>query len=176
MRSKLIYVIFAIVVLMAGIIVAICLAEPVVNAGGLAHPAFPGMQVGGDGAARLEHIGYLAFAFQCLLLLLIVCLCLLGVAEKHRSNELIGYLGACFILMIFVWWKMYSGHQQFLDTGITTYFMGFPAATAWQVYGTWFGAIPLILIYSMGFRKWILTEDDERQFEQLLAEKNSKSE
>ena len=64
MRSNLIYVIFATVLLMAGILVAICLADTVPNAAGLAHAQFNGMQAGGDGAARLEHIGGLAFAFQ----------------------------------------------------------------------------------------------------------------
>ena len=50
MRSNLIYVIFATVLLMAGILVAICLADTVPNASGSAHAQFNGMQAGGDGA------------------------------------------------------------------------------------------------------------------------------
>ena len=171
MRSKLIYLIFAIVFLMAGILLAICLAESAVNAGGVAHPNIAGMQAGGDGAARLAHIGTLAFFFQCLLLLLIVCLSALGVAERHRSTELTVYFGGTFLFSLFVWWQMYSGHQAFLQTGTSNYFLGFPVATAWQVYGTWLSAIPLIVIYSWGFRKFIFTEEDEAKFNQLLAQK-----
>ena len=176
MGSNLIYVIFAVVLLMAGIIVAICLADSVPNAAGLAHAQFNGMQAGGDGAARLEHIGGLAFAFQALLLLLIICLAALGVAEERRSKELWAYLGGTLLLSLFVWWQMYSGHQAFLKTGVTSYFMGFPVATAWQVYGTWLGAIPLIVLYSAGFRKFIFTEEDERKYEQLLENIAAKSE
>ena len=54
--------------------------------------------------------------------------------------------------------------------------MGFPVATAWQVYGTWLGAIPLIILYTVGFRKFIFTEEDERKYEQLLADIAARSE
>ena len=176
MHSKLIYVIFATVLLMAAILVAICLAEAVPNGAGMAHPDFNGMQSGGDGAARLEHIGSLAFAFQCLLLVLIVCLCALGVAEHRRTPELWAYMGGTLLFSLFVWWKMYSGHQTFLETGTTDYFMGFPIATAWQVYGTWLAAIPLILLYSLGFRKFIFTIEDEDKYEDLLEKLREETE
>ncbi|MDA1370541.1 MAG: hypothetical protein O2971_07250 [Proteobacteria bacterium] len=171
MRSKLIYIIFAIAVLMAGILLAISLAEPVANAGGAAHPDFPGMQIGGDGAARLEHIGLLGFTFQCLLLSQIILLSLLGIAERHRTTDLFVYMGGTMLFTLFIGWQMYSGHTQYLDTGRTGYFMGFPTATAWQLYGTWLGAIPLVIIYSLGFRKYIYTPQDEEKFQQLLSEK-----
>lgn len=176
MHSKLIYVIFATVLLMAGILVAICLADSVPNGAGLAHAEFNGMRVGGDGAARLEHIGGLAFAFQALLLLLVVCLAALGVVEQRRTMELWAYMGGTLLFSLFVWWQMYSSHQAFLETGVTSYFMGFPIATAWQVYGTWLGAIPLIILYTLGFRKFIFTDEDEQKYEQLLEKLARKTE
>ena len=106
MRSNLIYVIFATVLLMAVILVAICLADTVPNASGSTHTQFNGMQAGGDGAARLEHIGGLAFAFQALLLLLIICLAALGVAEERRSAEFWAYMGGTLLFSFFVWWQM----------------------------------------------------------------------
>ena len=176
MHSKLIVVIFTTVLIMAGLLIAIVLADYVPNGAGFPHPEFKGMQAGGDGAARLEHIGDLAFTFQCLLLLLIVCLATLGVAEQRRSAELWAYMGGTLLFSLFVWYQMYSGHQAFLETGITNYFMGFPVATAWQVYGTWLGGIPLIILYTVGFRKFIFTKEDERKYEQLLADIAARSE
>ena len=176
MHSKLIVVIFTTVLIMAGLLIAIVLADYVPNGAGFPHPEFNGMQAGGDGAARLEHIGGLAFTFQCLLLLLIVCLATLGVAEQRRSAELWAYMGGTLLFSLFVWYQMYSGHQAFLETGTTNYFMGFPVATAWQVYGTWLGAIPLIILYTVGFRKFIFTKEDERKYEQLLADIAARSE
>jgi uncharacterized membrane protein len=54
--------------------------------------------------------------------------------------------------------------------------MGFPIATAWQMYGTWISAIPLIIIYSVGFRKYIFTEQDEKDFNELLDDQKKKLE
>ncbi len=170
MARGVIYWIFAVCVLMGGLLVAIMLAESVPNAGGVAHSLFPGMQAGEDGAARLEFIGGYAFLFQSLLLILIVALSILGVSERHRSKEFLVYMAASLAFMLFIWWQMYSNHQAFLETGETGYFMGFPIATAWQMYGTWLGAIPLILVYVLGFNKYIYTRDDAEAFDKLLRE------
>ena len=172
MRDPLILVIFAITVGMSGILIAIGFAEPVINASGIPHPSIPAMRAGGDGAARLAEIGSLAFMFQCLLLALIVCLAALGVSKQHRNTRFYALLGLGFTFMLFVWWQTYSAHQEFLETGITEYFLGFPVATAWQVYGTWLGGIPLILLYTLGFRKFIYTEEDQKKFEKLLKDHN----
>ena len=175
MRSKLIYVIFVVSLLMAGILLAIGLAEPVTNASGGAHPEFPGMQIGGDGLARFEQIGNLGFAFQCLLLILIVLLSLLGISERYRSRRLLVYMSGTTFLTLFIAWQMYSSHLQYLETCNTGYFLGFPIATAWAVYGTWLGAIPLVILYSVGFHKYIYTPEDEKQYKKLLMAKADKT-
>jgi hypothetical protein len=174
-HRSIIHWIFAICTAMGLILLAIALVEPTSNAGGVPHPDYPGMVIGGDGAERLADIGALAFLFQSLLLLLIVCLSILGVSEARRSPKFMAYMAASFIFMIFIWWQMYSSHQQFLETGETGYFLGFPTATAWQVYGTWLCAIPLIVLYSVGFRQFIFSEEDEARFQALLEESSNQA-
>ena len=171
MRVNLIHTILCTAVLMAIVLAFICLAELVPDAAGMPHPSYDGLQIGGDGAARLQHVGILGFAFQCLLLIQIILLCILGVPDRNRTYELAAYMGASLAFMLFVAWKMYFGHQSFLATHETDYFWGFPVATAWQTYGTWLSAIPLVLIYSIGFNKFIYSEEDEETFDALLAEK-----
>ena len=173
MSNKLISLIFALCLLLGALLVAIMMAEDVVNSGGVAHPDIAGMTVGGDGELRLKHIGRYAFLFQSLLLLLIICLCILGVSPRYRTPPLYGYMAGCYSLMLFIWWQMYFGHQQFMQTGQLSYFMGFPTPTAWQMYGTWFGAIPLMLLYSLGFRKFIYTQADDEAWTALLTEHKS---
>lgn len=170
MRNPLIVFIFVICAVMAGILLAIILAEPIANSGGMPHPEIPGLMVGGDGAARLAEIGNLAFTFQCLLLLLIVALAALGVNEKKRSPTFYGMLLLTYLFTLVIWWQMYFGHLEYLETGTTGYFLGFPIATAWQMYGTWLGAIPLILIYTLGFRTYIHSDEDEQKYQQLLQD------
>ena len=171
MKENLIHTIFAIAILMAFLLAAICLAEPVPDSAGKPHPEYFGLQIGGDGAARLEHIGVLGFSFQCLLLVQINLLSLLGVSERNRTRRLLAYITGSLACMLIVGWKMYFGHQSFLATRETSFFLGFPEATAWQTYGTWLSAIPLVLIYSIGFSEFIYSKEDEETFNALLAEK-----
>ncbi len=173
MLNKVVIAIFTISCAMALLLVAIILADPVASSGGVPHPVIPGMMIGGDGAARMLEIGVLAFLFQSLLLLLIVALAALGVSAKHHSIKLYLLLALTWLFTMFIWWQMYFGHLDYLETGETGYFLGFPIATAWQVYGTWLGAIPLILIYVFGFKNFIHSDEDERKYQQLLQDNNA---
>lgn len=169
-QDRLIVGIFVISSAMAALLLAIILADPVAGSGGVPHPSIPGLMVGGDGVARLAEIGGLAFMFQSLLLLLIVALAALGVSRKHHSLTLYILLFLTYLFTLFIWWQMYSGHLHFLETGETGYFLGFPTATAWQMYGTWIGAIPLVLIYVLGFKTFIHSDEDEQTYQQLLKD------
>ena len=175
MGRQLIYVIAAICAAMTVILLLILTAEPVVDAGGSARPVFAGMRIGGDGLARLEHIGSLGYAFQALLLSLIVAFATLGVSEKHRTPRLRAYMIATLIFSLFILWRMVTSHLNFMNTGETNYFMGFPAPTAWAMYGVWLGGIPLVLIYTLGFRQFIYTDEDQAEFEQLVIESAAKA-
>jgi hypothetical protein len=130
------------------------------------------MKIGGNGAARLAHVGNYSFAFICLVFLLIVCLAAFGVSAKKRTREFWIYVGAAFGFTMLVSWKLFMGHQAFLESGETTYSFGFPTPTAWQLYGAWLCAIPLVAVYTLGFRKFIYTAEDEESFNHLLKSKS----
>ncbi len=167
-----IYYLLVLVSAMGLTLLAIIVAEPAINGGGIPHPELPGMQAGGDGAARLEHIGNFALFFHFMLLALISALCVLGVAKQRRSPALIIGASICMLLNWFIAWQMYQGHQDFLASGETGYFLGFPTATAWAVYGTWLGAIPLIVVYVAGFKRFIFTPEDKAKYQELLDQKS----
>lgn len=162
--------IFAVVLALAGVLLLIGLIEAPPNAAGAAHDTVAAMLAGGDGAARLEAIGGFAFAFNSLLLLFAILLCVLSVSTGKRTPAFLGWMAVAYAVNMLVWQQMYFQHQAFLETGVTGWFLGFPTATAWQVYGIWFAGVVLVAIYSAGFRRYILSEDDERRFEELLKE------
>lgn len=164
------WLLFAVVLAMGAILAVLGLTEAPHNAAGLAHGAISGMRAGGDGAGRLAEFGVGAFAFNCLLLLFTVLLCVLGVSPAKRTPVFLGWMILVYAANLIVWWQMWLGHQAFLATGETGWFLGFPTATAWQVYGVWFAGVVLVAVYSAGFRHYILSEDDERRFEQLVRE------
>ncbi len=163
-------VIFAVVLAMAALLLLIGFIEAPPNAAGVAHDRVAAMQAGGDGGFRLEAIGGLAFAFQSLVLLFTILLCVLSVSPAKRTPAFLGWMAVAFAVNMLVWQQMYFQHQAFLESGATGWFLGFPTATAWQVYGVWFAGVVLVAIYSAGFRRYILSEDDERRFEELLRE------
>ena len=163
-------VIFAVVLAMAAVLLLIGLIEAPPDAAGVAHDTVAAMQAGGDGARRLETIGGLAFAFQSLVLLFAILLCVLSVSPTRRTPAFLGWMVFTYAVNMLVWQQMYFGHQAFLETGETGWFLGFPTATAWQVYGVWCAGVVMIAVYSAGFRRYILSEDDERRFEELLRE------
>lgn len=170
MDRLLVGVIFAVVLAMAAVLLLIGLIEAPPNAAGVAHETVAAMQAGGDGAGRLEAIGGLAFAFQSLVLLFAILLCVLSVNPARRTTAFLGWMAFAYAVNLLVWRQMYFGHQVFLETGETGWFLGFPTATAWQVYGVWFAGVVMIAVYCAGFRHYIFSEDDERRFAELLRE------
>lgn len=165
----------AIAILILGIIeclilVAIALAPAPENAAGLAHATLPGVRIGGDGTARFTPIATLSFLFQALMLVQAHLMVALGVSDRLRTLPFLGLLAGCLAISLFVWFNLFSEYQRFLETGVTSYFAGFPAATAWQVYAIWLGGLSLVALYVFGFKKFIWSDEDEQAFQQLVDE------
>ena len=168
MKQPVIIAILTLSLVCVVLLIAIGQAPPVANAAGIAHDSIPSMRAGGDGAARLAHIGSYAFYFQCAVLTQFVGFILLGISEKRRDTGLYITLAASLLVLLFVWYKIYDSHQIFLATNNTEYFLGFPTAAAWQVYGVWLSGIPLVVFYVAGFKKYIYSDEDEAAFEKLI--------
>lgn len=166
---KLIHFVFALIILISVLLIIVAVS-PVPSNISSAHPTIVDMKVGGDGAKRLEHIGTTAYWLQNAVLLLSVLFISLGVKERNRTKSYWACLIAIALAMIGVWYNIYVGHQTFLITGETGYFLGFPTSTAWMIYGIWASAALLTLLYVIGFRRFIYTHEDERAFEELLSD------
>ena len=173
MQKHLIVSIFLIGLAMGGILLLIYFSPTVSNAAGLNHPVYAGMKIGGDGAARIAPITGLAFIFQVLVLAQFACFVALGVAEKRRNLTFFGALTVCYLITVFVWWRLFAGHQAFLNSGETHYFLGFPTATAWAVYGIYLAGVSFIALYVLGFKQFVWSDQDEEDFQQLI--KNNQS-
>lgn len=137
------------------------------------HPDIDGMMAGGDGLARLADIGLPAFSLQAAILILVVLMIALGVSRRYRTLPFWLGLAATAILFLFVWSRIYLGHQHFLGTGEVHYVLGFPAPTAWAGYGIWASGLALLVLYLVGFRKFIYTHEDEAEFDRLVRELRS---
>lgn len=167
---RLIQVVLLVLLLIAGLIGWILVSpEPPMSTGG-PHPEIAGMSIGGDGLTRLGPIFSLGFALQVLFVLLVHLLVALGVAERNRTTTFWVSLTGAGLVSLWVCWKIFSGYAAFLDTGETDYFLGFPVASAWMMFGIWFGGALLAVIYVVGFRRFVYTAEDEAAYDLLEAE------
>ena len=174
MQNRFAIAIFVIGILECVVLLLIALSTTPENAAGLAHADFAGMRIGGDGMARFLPVADYAFVFQALVLVQCYCLIALGVSHDRKDAPFLGWLAGCLALALLVWWQIFDAYRDFLDSGETTYFAGFPVATAWQVYGIWLAGVGLVLLYVIGFRRFIWSIDDERAFAALVTEYSEK--
>lgn len=166
-------IIFVTCLIMGALLLFIMNAEIVTNGGGIKHEIFAGMSIGGDGLERLRYTGTPSYTFGGLLIFLIVMLCLLGIPPRKRDLQLCLFLLLTLIFSLTVWYQMINSHLEYLETGVTGYFMGFPTASAWQMYGIWLSSAPLIFLYSIGFRRYVFSDSDEKEFDTLLEKNHS---
>ena len=153
--------------LLLGLIALMPAAE---NVGGLIHPLFNSMRVGGDGAARFLPVADLAYWFQILMLGQVSCMIALGVRPDRRSSRFWVQLGASFGLLAAAWTIMYQAYEAFLISGQTQMVAGWPYPTAWQVYAIWLSGFGLVALYVFGFKAYVWSDDDEIQFRELLEQ------
>lgn len=172
-NKTIISLIFLTCLTMGALLLFILNAEIVVNGGGIKHEIFSGMSIGGDGLERLSYTGIPSYVFGALLIFLIVVFCVLGIPPQKRDFQLYMFVLCTLILSLFVWYQMISSHLEYLETGVTGYFLGFPTASAWQMYGIWLSSVPLISLYSIGFRRYVFSDSDEKEFNALLEKSRS---
>ena len=128
------------------------------------------MLAGSHALARLADIDWPAFSLQAATLILVRLWIVLGVSRRYRTLPFWLGLAATAILFLFVWARIFLGYQHFLSTGEVDYLLGFPAPTAWVAYGIWASGLALLVLYVVGFRKFIYTHEDEAEFDRIVQE------
>ena len=166
---RLILVIFALLIGILVLLLSLLASGGVEGATGMAHAVIPGMSVGGDGLARLGGAGWRIALIQVLALLLIHALIALGVPARHRTRMFWVLLGIGCVISLSVWLAMYSSYRAYLGTGETKLLLGFPLPTSIMLFGVFLGGSYLCGLYIWGFRRFVLTEEDEAAYEALRA-------
>ncbi|MEM9014173.1 MAG: hypothetical protein AAGB02_03605 [Pseudomonadota bacterium] len=165
-------VIFILVLLLVVVIALISIA--MTAQGGMPtggdHPVISNMSVGGSGYDRTGPILTQVFVWQCSVIIFAILMISLGVPKKRRTIKVYLSLSACALVSIAVWSALFLAYRAYLESGSTMYFLGFPVASAWMVYGIWIGHLPLTVIYVFGFHKRIFTEKDQAEFAAILSD------
>ncbi len=167
---KIIHLIFALLLVIAGITIFVLTGEPPTGATGVPHPDVSGLSLGGDGAEKLSAIGRAPYYFQICVILLAASLLYLGVPPHRRDHLLRISFVAGITFALFVWIMLWGGYESYLLNGETTVVFGFPAPTNWMFWGIWGSFVAFDLFYVFAFRRYFLHPDDEAAFEALVRE------
>jgi hypothetical protein len=170
MSVRLIHVIGGLLAAIFCLIVLLLTSDSPEGATGMPHPEFPGMNIGGEGLARLAGMGWVMASIQVLTLLLIYSLIALGVPERLRTVGFWWLNGVGCALSLVIWAAMYLSYLSWLETGSVAVWLGFPLPTTLMLFGVFLAGSYLCGLYVWGFRRFILTEEDEAAYEALRAE------
>ena len=137
---------------------------------GRPHPEIEEMRIGGDGAARMQGYKTAGFIILGCSILLFIALMVFGVSGRHRTRAFWIWMGINSLVLLYVSYRIMSGYLDYLSTGKLTFIMGFPEPTAWMIYGIWGGGALFVILYVVGFKKFIYTPQDESVLQDIAEE------
>lgn len=172
---KLSHILFALVIGMGLIVIAALLLEPAPNASGVTHPTIgKPMEAGGDGETRHEGRVLIGWAFGLLQILFFTALLALGARRggklgRFRMPIIIGG-----IAYVAVWTLLVVAYRAYMLGDNRELYLGFPAPTAFMIYGIWLVPFIFVVLYLLNFDRAYFTAEDAKRFDELLEAKKSR--
>jgi hypothetical protein len=169
---KVIHVFFMILLALAGLALAISLIEAPPGATGVAHATIAGMRQVTDARARLEPVFALGAAFGALIFAAVLAAIYLGVPAAYRSTAFKLGFSICGALLMLSWIGLLWSYRCYVDDPAAAgFFLGFPAPTAWLLYGVSIVPASFIALYVYGYERWIFPPEAEQRFNELMAQR-----
>lgn len=105
--------------------------------------------------------GLMATGTLCLFLIV-------GAIRKGRLDGIRPWLILATLVYLIVYTLTYLSDVHYVETEHTRFLLGWPIPTAWMIYAMWAAPLLFVCIYVFKFRDWILTEEDESRFSELV--------
>lgn len=170
---KLPWVLFGLLLAMCVVVAGVMVLDeiPAGRTAGFAHPEFPAMDQGGPGQLRHGPILRLAWAFAMLQTAFLVLCLALGIPSGQRRMGVATPLGIGGVLLAGVITMMFLSYRRFMAEDTHELFLGFPATTAWYLYGFWPVQLIFVVLYITIFSRTIVGAGDRSAFDAIVAEK-----
>ena len=182
---KLPYLLFALLLGMCGVIVAAFMidevpyTEAVPEAGGesvktylghgFTHPEFETMQVGGDGAERHAKVLWLGWGFGMLQIAFFLTCLAFGSRKHGRVGPFLKPIAIAGVIYAAIFTMMFVAYRGYANEDSHALFLALPIPTAWMIYGVWIFPLFYMLLYMYHFDSWTFTEEDQAEFDRLVA-------
>jgi len=127
---------------------------------GVPHPDFaPVMEHGGDGRERHAEIRLFAWAIAMLSVVFGTAACYLGSLRRAGPSPLKwSLIGAGLVVGIAIT-AMFTTYWHMLGNTTPFYFLGFPTATAWMIFGVTLFPLLMVGMYVTKFDSWFAPRD-----------------
>ncbi len=163
--------IFALLLVLALIVVGILVAPGSEIAGHVPHSRIGAMFSGGDGAARHAYTLTLGWAFGAIQLLIFAGLMALGVRKNGSLRGFAPTLLGCTAFLLLLWTAIVVTYSSYAAGSQAVLVLGMHISTALVMLGFWPLSTILTVAFVIGFDRWVYTPEDEAAFERLLAER-----
>ena len=91
-----------------------------------------------------------------------------GAIRRGKLDGIRPWLIIASIVYLSVYTLTYVSDAHYASSGHERFFLGWPMPTAWMIYAMWSAPVLFVLIYIFKFRDWVLTEEDENRFDELV--------
>ncbi len=159
-----------IILAIAVIVLAIAVSPALDGEGGAPHSSYSSMRQGRAAEAISARHLALGWAFGASILAAVGALVAFGARQRGRLRGLGPALVAATLACVGVWTWLVIAYRGFA-AGETTPWLGFPHPTALMLFVLWPGSAAFAALYALGYERWVLTQEDRRRYEELLAER-----
>ena len=156
--------------------VASMLAPEPAAARGVDHPVHSSMRHGGSGEARHAGPLWLNWGFGVLSILVIATLIAIGTSKGGSLRGLGPWLWLTTIACVLAWTYVVLSYRVYMSETSHSLFLALPPPSAAMLYLLLPAAALLTISYVVGFKRWILTEEDLATYESLLADRKRQEE
>ena len=167
---KLSIVLFSLLAAMCLVLGIVLMTEPPEGAAGIAHPDYPTMLRGGDGAARLEPVRLASWLLGFLQIFFFVGLLAFGAWRKKPFVTEIRSLWIGAVVYAGFYLAMVVAYDRYAASGSAALVLSFPPPTALMLYGVGFAPAIFYALYMLRFSPWILDDDEVDEFLQEIRE------
>jgi len=144
------------------------------NASGTEHPTYKTMLHSGSDVMASNTTRVLSYLFGLGVIMMFYFFILFGSDRKKSSGNLKLWINLGFIVYLVVYTLSFFSYLNYETTGHDNFFFGWPTPTAWMIYGMWSAPMILVLVYVIKFKEWILNEEDELEFQRILARRKER--
>lgn len=154
---------FILLLLLAGVILLL-FVNSLDLASGKIHDEFPSMLHSGNSVAQKPLLKLLSFLYGFVIFSLLITAVYIGGRKPQNFRGFRNVIFVYTVAYLLIYTIMMLSYWKYQSIGTSSYFLGFPAPSAWMVYAIHLFPFLLILIYLVKFHDYIISKKEIDDF------------